>query len=99
MNKLNIGTIYHAHDSNSKTKKDYTLYNKIKPENKIAISFKLAKMAHGLGLENIYKNMNDYQNKLNNDVFSVINHVLYGHETFDENKFFLCYQTENDYGF
>ena len=23
MNKLNIGTIYHAHDSNSKTKKDY----------------------------------------------------------------------------
>lgn len=99
MNDLNIGTIYHAHDSNSQTKKDYTLYNKTHPENKIAISFKLAKMAHGLGLENIYKDMNDYQNKLNNDIFSIINHVLYGHETFDQNKFYLCYPLDDDYGF
>jgi hypothetical protein len=99
MNQLNIGTIYHAHDSNSQTKKDYTLYNKTKPENKIAVSFKLAKMAHGLGLENIYQNMQDYQNALNNDMFSIIHHVLYGHETFDKNKFFLCYPKNNDYEF
>lgn len=99
MNSLNIGTIYHAHESNSQTKKDYTLYNKIKPENKIAVSFKLAKMAHGLGLENIYKDMMDYEDKLNNNLYSVIEHVLYGHETFEKSKYFLCYPIEKDYAF